>query len=86
MGKSSELKRKRKMKGKQYQKFVWCLHCERAFPEKDSRNKMRCAYFGCDGHWGDIWEWETVRSVNPDYPVIPEKGKVYLLYPPKKNT
>ena len=60
--------------------FVWCLHCERTFPEKFSNGKTKCIYIGCDGHFGDIWEWKKIREAHPDYPNTPETGKVYPLY------
>ena len=58
-------------------RWLWCLHCERAFLG-DSINK--CLYEGCDGHIGDIWEWSDIRESNPHYPEIPEIDKEYPMY------
>jgi hypothetical protein len=36
----------------------------------------------CDGDtFLDAWSWESIREANPSYPVIPEEGNVYLMYP-----
>lgn len=73
--------------------WFWCLHCERAFPATmpDSARKdecgywidapVKCAFEGCDGHIGDIWEWELVLKANPEYPETPVEGERYALYP-----
>ena len=64
--------------------FLWCLHCERAFRRGEFRRVgeyQMCPYKGCDGGIVvDAWGWETVRDGHPDYPAIPEIGKVYPLY------
>lgn len=59
------------------EKWRWCLHCERAF-QSDSKN--RCGYKGCDGHIGDIWDWDDIRSENPSYPETPVVGVSYPMY------
>jgi hypothetical protein len=59
------------------QKWFWCLHCERVFI---STNDKKCKYKDCDGHFGDIWSWEAVRSLNHKFPIVPEKDVVYPLY------
>jgi len=65
----------------------WCLNCQMGFNLEDHRklqmakakagNVCECvAYMAVDGiDWGDF------RVDHPDYPEIPEKGVVYLLYP-----
>jgi DNA-binding CsgD family transcriptional regulator len=41
-----------------------------------------CPYEGCTGDAVlDAWEWEFVREYHPEYPEVPEAGKVYALYP-----
>ena len=37
-----------------------------------------CPYEGCAGDtvW-DGWEWERIREGHPEYPEVPEKGRVY---------
>ena len=71
----------------------WCLHCERAFfvnlPNNAKKDEYghwedtphECAYPGCDGHVGDIWEWEKVRVQSLLYPETPVWGQRYPLYP-----
>lgn len=40
-----------------------------------------CPYQDCDGDAVlDAWTWESVREHHPDYPKMPERGKVYPLY------
>jgi hypothetical protein len=29
-----------------------------------------------------MWEWTRIRSVNPEYPKLPERGVVYGMYGP----
>lgn len=73
-----------KVRHKKY--FVWCLHCERVFKsKKPSREVMECHYPGCDGGLFDMSSWTIdhfPRNGNPQYPEIPEVGKIYPLYPP----
>ena len=75
--------------------WFWCLHCYRAFvgqvpdnAEKDPDGSFylddiphKCKFKGCDGHIGDIWDWESVRKHNPQYPETPVEGETYPLYP-----
>src|SRR5262245_34072646 len=67
--------------------FQWCLHCERTYRRGECREiegLQMCPYEGCNGDTViDAWPWFTVRSYNPQYPVIPEDGKRYPLYPKK---
>lgn len=66
--------------------FLWCLHCERAYPMGNFRVSSRglelCPYPGCDGDTVvDAWRWETVREHREDrYPLQPVAGLVYPLY------
>lgn len=78
-----------------------CIHCERVFSanvpdnaEKDEYTggfylddmPKRCAFKGCDGHVGDIWEWSHVRAYYPDkYPEVPIYGEKYPLYPDESD-
>ena len=40
-----------------------------------------CPYEDCDGDTVlDAWEWEDIRGYHPEYPEIPEAGKVYPMY------
>ncbi len=40
-----------------------------------------CPYEDCDGNAeSDSWEWDHIRESHPEYPEIPEEGKVYPLY------
>ena len=64
--------------------FLWCLHCERAYRNGEFRlagGLQMCPYEGCDGDTVvDGWGWDQIREKHPEYPEIPEKGKVYPLY------
>jgi hypothetical protein len=67
--------------------FFWCLHCERTYRRGECREidgLQMCPYEGCNGDtFVDAWPWESIHSYNPEYPVIPEEGKVYPMYPEK---
>lgn len=62
----------------------WCLHCERAYPlgsYRQIRDLQMCPYEDCDGDTVmDLWAWQRIREENPQYPEVPELGKVYGLY------
>jgi hypothetical protein len=64
--------------------FLWCLHCERAYRRGEFRlvNVLQmCSYEDCDGDTVlDGWDWARIREGHPEYPEVPEKGKVYPLY------
>jgi hypothetical protein len=68
--------------------IVWCLHCERTYRRGECRvidGIDWCPYPGCDGSvMMDQWPWSHVRAENPSYPVIPDPGITYPLYPTKK--
>ena len=82
--------------GRKKGSWVWCLHCERCYqvgeykPIKLDRQLKNmgiiedfqmCPYPDCDGDTvKDSWTWEQIRENHPDYPEVPEKGKVYPLY------
>lgn len=54
----------------------WCLHCARTY-QGDEDDFWECAYPDCDGHIGDIREWDSIRELNPEYPEIPVPGERY---------
>lgn len=74
--------------------WVWCLHCERAFQYGEYREEpadsilrrygldrlQLCPYDDCDGSPLDLRPWGEVRKTNLEYPVIPDREKVYPLY------
>ncbi len=68
-------------------KWVWCLHCERAYRQGEERkghdrhfgDVEACAYADCDGSPLDQWEWQKVAEAN-GYPETPERGHLYPLY------
>src|SRR5664280_3151660 len=70
--------------------FLWCLHCERTYRRGECRviNALQmCPYPDCNGDTViDAWPWFTVRSYNPEYPVIPIEGTVYPLYPKRAQS
>ena len=70
--------------------FFWCLHCERTYRQGECREidgLQMCPYDGCDGDtFMDAWPWGSIRDCDPGYPVIPEEGKVYPMYPKKSKS
>jgi len=67
--------------------WVWCLHCSRCYQVGEFR-KIRglqyCPYPDCDGDTVlDAYHWQDIRKFNPNYPEIPEKSKIYLMYQEK---
>lgn len=62
--------------------FVWCLHCERAFPKKRIQKGRRwCVYDGCHGKAGDLRDWNKFRYYcSHDYPEVPVMGEHYPEY------
>ena len=67
--------------------FFWCLHCERVYRQGECREidgLQYCPYEGCNGDTVmDAWPWEEIRKCDPSYPVIPDEGKRYPMYPEK---
>jgi hypothetical protein len=65
--------------------FLWCLHCERTYRRGECREVnglQMCPYDGCDGDTvTDAFPWSQIRDANPQYPVIPEHGARYAMYP-----
>jgi len=70
------------------EQVYWCLHCERT----STRHQLvydnelgfsMCNQDDCDGGPMDLWEWEKVVECNPEYPLVPQIGRVYPLYPSK---
>lgn len=61
------------------EKFIWCLHCERTYLKEAEHDEYECAYPDCDGHIGDLWDWESVKRGHPEYPATPKRGQVYPL-------
>lgn len=64
--------------------FLWCLHCERAYPHGHSRDVEGleyCPFDGCDGTTvADGWSWSSIaRQVG--YPRVPVVGRQYPAYP-----
>jgi hypothetical protein len=63
------------------EEYVWCLHCEKVNKRGEWQgNECFCPEDGCNGHWGDDWDWGEVRKIHPEYPLKPIKGKKYPLY------
>ena len=63
--------------------FLWCIHCERAYQYGDFRRaggRQLCPYVSCLGAEVFAWDWEKVKSANPDYPSEPSPGVVYPLF------
>lgn len=64
--------------------WLWCMHCERAYPLGSYRvveDLQLCPYAECRGDTIlDLWPWVTVREENPQYPKVPELGVLYPLY------
>lgn len=66
--------------------YIWCLHCEKVSTrEAWVKNKWNCPVPGCDGGLWDAHNWalnDWPMGENPDYPIVPDVGKVYKLYGP----
>jgi len=64
--------------------WLWCLHCERCYKAGEYReieDLQMCPYPDCSGDTVmDAWTWKSIRAHHRDYPVEPERGKVYPLY------
>lgn len=64
--------------------WVYCLHCARCYQVgelREVRGLQMCPYPDCDGDTVlDSYHWEDIQRITPDYPVVPEKGKVYPIY------
>ena len=83
-GKGSRLHRDRIFGGGERSDYLWCLHCERAYRRGEYRlvhGLQMCPYEDCDGDTVmDGWDWAQIRDGHPEYPEVPEMGKVYPLY------
>ena len=84
---AEDLAFKKELQSKIDGEWAWCLHCERAYDKKDIRWDERsglymCAYEECSGDaWFDAtWDYASIREMHPDYPLVPEIGKVYSMY------
>lgn len=71
-------------------RYTWCLHCEQAFPTKnltiEEHGWQECP--NCSAGCMDLLPWTkryAPRALWPEYPVVPEAGKVYPLYVPKQT-
>lgn len=64
--------------------LIWCLHCERCYTAGEFREVnglQMCPYEDCNGDTVmDSWEWEEIRKNHPEYPVEPERERVYPMY------
>lgn len=62
-------------------KYLWCLHCNRAYKYGEFRqvgDLQLCPYSGCDGDTVfDAWDWEKFMAADSELPEIPEFGKFY---------
>lgn len=65
-------------------KFLWCLHCERAYKNGEFRLEeglQMCPYVDCSGDTViDAWKWDSLVQNHPEYPKVPVYGEVYPLY------
>lgn len=70
--------------GRKKGQWVWCLHCEQVYQVGEYRLEnglQMCPYKECSGDTVmDSWPWESIREKHPEYPEVPERGKVYPLY------
>jgi hypothetical protein len=69
--------------GRKLGEWSWCLHCERVYQVGEFRREgdlQMCPYPECDGDTVmDNWRWPDIRENHPEYPEVPERGKVYPL-------
>ncbi len=63
-------------------KFLWCMHCERAYKYGEFRkveNLQLCPYDGCEGDTVvDAYDWNNCRK--DEDPEIPKYGEFYPAY------
>jgi hypothetical protein len=82
----NKLTSREKIFGANTEPFLWCLHCERAYPKDQIRIDQSfglemCHYKDCDGDAVlDAWEWSKLRTWHASYPDQPEMGVSYPLY------
>jgi hypothetical protein len=82
----SELTAREKIFGVSPDSFLWCMHCERAYPKAQVRIDHRwglemCHYKDCDGDAVlDAWDWSRYRDGRQSLPEEPETGVTYPLY------
>ena len=58
--------------------FSWCLKCETVHRTAAWQQKQwECPRCGAGSP--NLWPWERVRQVNPQYPEQPEEGTQYTL-------
>ena len=68
--------------------YMYCMHCERTYKygahriQTDLKNYAElCPYQDCNGDAVlDAREWDDMRLDHPEYPEVPEHGKIYPLY------
>jgi hypothetical protein len=83
---TEKLTAREKMFGVSQESFLWCLHCERAYPKDQIRidpswGLEMCHYKDCDGDAVlDAWAWSKFRDGRAAYPEQPEMGVNYPLY------
>ena len=74
-------------------KYLWCLHCERAYKKDEYRlvvekgmygadfEMQMCPYIDCDADAVlDAWPWLKIKAMHDKYPEVPEHGTVYPMY------
>ena len=61
--------------------WMWCLHCERCYQAGEYRQVgewQMCPYPDCEGDTVlDSVDWSQRRQYHPDYPVRPDRNKIY---------
>ena len=65
-----------------YDKYFWCLHCEKVFTRETYYKEEECPY--CGATPTDILGWTIVRLPSEfrktEYPVEPVIGNTYPMY------
>lgn len=88
MRKNKSKSERQEMFGNAKSGYLWCLHCERTYPDGEYREVSNrgqvyqmCPYDDCDGDAViDAWDWTRIREAHPEYPKIPESGVLYPQY------
>ncbi len=69
--------------GTRLSEFVWCVNCERAYRRGEFRwegKYLMCPYADCLASVTcEGIDWDAFRRRHPQYPEIPELGRVYPL-------
>lgn len=56
--------------------WYWCFSCNRVF-ESGGDKPSACPH--CETPAKDLWKWQQILDVHPEYPKIPKRKGIYRL-------